>query len=74
MADIASYFLQTFSQLPEELYKKFQAAVDLVDFYKALDMTEKIREQNALLADALAGLVQVYQFDAVQRLFKKGEA
>jgi CheY-like chemotaxis protein len=57
--------------LPEDVLAEFRNAVEGIDLDRAHCIIDRIRLQNAPLAEALAELVKEYRFDVLQALFAK---
>jgi len=56
------------AEFPAAVLAELQEAVEALDVDASQRVIEQIRQQNAPLAEALAGLVNQYQFDRLQRL------
>ncbi len=59
--------------LPDHLRFGLQQAIERIDLNMSFSMIEKIRPQNAPLADVLTELTRKYRFDTLQALFEKME-
>ncbi len=62
-----------FDALPEELVLQLKKSIAALKMNAALDVVEKIRVQNELLADTLQKLVIEYRFDTLQELLDQVE-
>lgn len=60
---------QAIAGLPVKLRTDFREAVVRVDFDQTVGLLDQIRIEDENLADALAELINGYQFDIVQKLF-----
>jgi CheY-like chemotaxis protein len=62
---------QAIAELPVALKSEFKTAVVRVDFEHTLALRDAIREENEDLAIALTNLVNGYEFDTLQELFRE---
>jgi len=60
-----------FNALPEEIVLQLKKSIAALKMNSAIDVIEKIREQNVPLADTLQSLVRGYRFDTLQALLEK---
>jgi len=62
-----------FDALPEEIVLQLKKSIAALKMNAALDVVEKIREQNEPLANILQKLVLEYRFDTLQELLDQVE-
>ncbi len=63
--------LEALAALPDEWLAALRDAADETDPEAANAVIQRIRDQDAPLADALAALVNSYRFDIVQELLNE---
>lgn len=59
--------------LPDQWYIDLKSATRVTDPEKSNALIQQIREQDGMLADLLADLVEQYRFDIIQELLEKNE-
>jgi DNA-binding response OmpR family regulator len=60
---------ETLATLPDDVLAEFRIAVEVIDLDRVRCIIDRIRQQNAPLADVLDELVKEYRFDTLQTLF-----
>jgi CheY-like chemotaxis protein len=56
--------------LPDDVHAELYEAIEAADLHMALHLLERIRPQHESLAEALAALLNDYQFDILTALFE----